>query len=78
LARTAQIALARCIDPVWTRFDGDVVFSLSRGEVRADPLVLGALAVRAMQKAILRAATRARGVSGLPSALDLDAGERTR
>ena len=78
LARTAQIALARCIDPVWTRFDGDVVFCLSRGEVRADPLVLGALAVRAMEEAILRAATRARGLSGLPSALDLDAGERTR
>ncbi|HKB07208.1 MAG TPA: P1 family peptidase [Candidatus Polarisedimenticolia bacterium] len=78
LARTAQIALARCIDPVWTRFDGDVVFCLSRGDVRADPLVLGALAVRAMEEAILRAAMRARGLPGLPSTRDLDEGERSR
>jgi L-aminopeptidase/D-esterase-like protein len=78
LARTAQIAVARCLDPVWTRFDGDVVFCLSRGDVRADPLVLGALAVRAMEEAILRAATLAQGLSGLPSSGDLDRGSWAR
>jgi L-aminopeptidase/D-esterase-like protein len=76
LARTTQIAYARCIDPVWTRFDGDVVFSLSRGALRADPLVVGALAIQAMEEAILRAATQARGLPGLPSARDLDPGRR--
>ena len=72
VARAAQVACARCIAPVWTRFDGDVVFCLSRGRVRADPLVVGALATEAMQEAILRAALLARAVAGLPAARDLD------
>jgi L-aminopeptidase/D-esterase-like protein len=71
VARAAQVACARCIAPVWTRFDGDVVFCLSRGNVRADDLVVGALAAEAMQEAILRAALLARAVSGLPAARDL-------
>jgi len=74
VARTAQVAYARCIAPVWTRFDGDVVFCLSRGDLRADPLVVGALAIQAMEEAILRAALLARGLPGLPSARDLDRG----
>jgi len=72
VAKAAQVACARCIAPVWTRFDGDVVFCLSRGRVRADALVVGALATEAMQEAILRAALLARGVAGLPAARDLD------
>jgi L-aminopeptidase/D-esterase-like protein len=71
VARSAQAACARAIDPVWTRFDGDVVFCLARGNVRADALVVGALATEAMQEAILRAALLARSVPGLPAARDL-------
>jgi L-aminopeptidase/D-esterase-like protein len=71
VARMTQIAFARCIDPVWTRFDGDVVFCLSRGSLRADPLLAGILAIRAMEQAILRAALSARGAFNLPAARDL-------
>src|SRR6267142_2794882 len=71
VARAAQVAYARCIAPVWTRFDGDVVFCLARGSVRADPLVVGALATEAMRVAILRAALLACTVPGLPAARDL-------
>jgi L-aminopeptidase/D-esterase-like protein len=71
VARMAQIAFARCIDPVWTRYDGDVVFCLSRGSLRADPLLAGTLAIGAMEQAILRAALAARGAFNLPAALDL-------
>ena len=71
VAKAAQVACARCIAPVWTRFDGDVVFCLSRGNVRADALVVGVLATEAMQEAILRAARLARAVRGLPAARDL-------
>jgi L-aminopeptidase/D-esterase-like protein len=81
VARMAQIACARCISPVWTRFDGDVVFCLSRGNLRADPILMGTLAIRALEEAILRAVILARGVRGLPSARDLDrsaAGRRPR
>jgi len=71
VAKAAQVALARCIVPVWTRFDGYVVFCLSRGRVRADAIVVGALATGAMQEAILRAVQSARSVPGLPAARDL-------
>ncbi|HYS77856.1 MAG TPA: P1 family peptidase, partial [Candidatus Dormibacteraeota bacterium] len=73
VARLAQVAYARCISPVGTRFDGDVIFCLSRGEVQADSLVVGMLAIEALQAAILRAAVRARGLPGLPAARELDA-----
>jgi len=71
VARLAQVAYARCISPVGTRFDGDVIFCLSRGEVRADSLVVGMLAIEALQEAILAAAFQARGLPGLPAARDL-------
>jgi L-aminopeptidase/D-esterase-like protein len=72
VARAAQIALARCITPVWTRFDGDVVFCLSRGRARADTQVVEELAIEAMQEAIQRAVLLACGVPGLPAARDLE------
>ena len=78
VARMTQVAYARCIAPVWTRFDGDVVFCLSRGDLRADALTIGTLAIQAMEEAILRAALLARGLPGLPSARDLARGERPR
>ncbi len=71
VARAAHVALARCIAPVWTRYDGDTIFCLARGDVPADPLLVGALAIEAMQGAILRAAREARGAGGLPAARDL-------
>jgi len=72
VARLAQTAYAYYISPVGTRFDGDVIFCLSRGDVSADPLVVGMLAIGALQEAILRAVMRARGLPGLPTASDLD------
>ena len=72
VARLAQVAYARCISPVGTRYDGDVIFCLSRGSVRVDSLRVGMLAIEAMQEAIVRAALAARGVAGLPAARDLD------
>jgi L-aminopeptidase/D-esterase-like protein len=72
VARMAHAAFARCIAPTHTRYDGDVVFCLSRGRVRADPERVGVLAIEAMQSAITRAVLRARGLTGLPAAADLD------
>lgn len=72
VARLAQVACARCISPVGTRYDGDVIFCLSRGGVRADSLRVGMLAIEALQEAIVRAALAARGIPGLPAARDLD------
>lgn len=37
VARMATAGVARAIDPVFTPFDGDVVFCVSSGELRSDP-----------------------------------------
>jgi L-aminopeptidase/D-esterase-like protein len=72
VARQTHIAYARCISPVHTRFDGDVIFCLANGRVEADPQIVGVLAIEAMERAILEAVLRARAIPGLPSAADLD------
>jgi L-aminopeptidase/D-esterase-like protein len=73
VAQMAQDGLARAISPVHTPSDGDVVFALATGARGgpADLLTIGALAADAAANAIVRAATRSRGLPGLPSASDL-------
>lgn len=74
LAQMAQDGLARAIQPVHTPLDGDTVFALATGRRpgEVDLTVLGALAADVIALAIVRAATEARGLGGLPAACDLD------
>ena len=68
LARFASLALGRCIYPINTSFDGDTVFALSCGELRADLNVLGEAAAESLAAAILRSVRMAKtlgGVTGL-------------
>lgn len=71
LATVAQDGLARSIWPVHTQGDGDTMFALATGE---QPLAEGAyssieaMAVRAVERAILRAVRLATGLGGVPSA----------
>jgi len=54
-ARMASAGVARAIDPVFTPFDGDVVFCLAAGEQRRDPwqgLRIGAVAASLVADAI--------------------------
>ena len=67
-------ALARCIRPVHTLFDGDVVFVLAHPEVGADLHIVGVLAEAALEQAILEAVKSARGLGGLPAYQDLHPG----
>ncbi len=68
LATMAMAGMARAVRPVWTQVDGDVLFALSTGEGAAcDLTVLGALAARAVERAILRAVQRAASLGGVPS-----------
>ena len=69
LAVTAHDGLARAIRPTHTLVDGDVFFSLATGatEAAVDLITLGALAARAVERAIVRAVTEARGLGGVPS-----------
>ncbi len=69
LAVTAHDGLSRAVRPAHTPVDGDVFFSLATGatEGPVDPITLGALTARAVERAIVRAMTEARGLAGVPS-----------
>jgi L-aminopeptidase/D-esterase-like protein len=71
LAAASNVALARCVAPAHTLYDGDLVFSLATGSVRVDPLTLETMAVEALCRAILRGVVLARGLAGVPSWHDL-------
>jgi L-aminopeptidase/D-esterase-like protein len=73
LAVMAHDGLARTVRPAHTPVDGDVFFSLATGTTEApvDLITLGALAARAVERAIVRAVTEARGLAGVPSLAEL-------
>jgi len=69
LAMMAHDGLSRAVRPAHTPVDGDVFFALATAvtETPVDPITLGALAARAVERAIVRAVTEARGLAGVPS-----------
>lgn len=76
LAAMAQAGLARCINPVHTQHDGDLLFALATGGVAgtvppAQLSALGALAAETVSQAVLRGVRAATGLPGLPAARDL-------
>jgi L-aminopeptidase/D-esterase-like protein len=76
LATMAQAGMARAIRPVHTPVDGDIIFALATGanETATDLLQLGALAARAVERAIVRGVTAATGLAGVPAASELPSG----
>ena len=71
VARAAGAALYRRIGPAGTSFDGDVVFAVSPMEGPAAPLLqVEAIAVRALEEAIVRAVRLAKGRDGIPGLAD--------
>lgn len=73
LARVSHDGLALTIRPCHTLRDGDTMFALSTGTAAApaDLTALGAAAVAVTAKAVLRAATTATGLGGIPAAGEL-------
>jgi L-aminopeptidase/D-esterase-like protein len=73
IALMADDGLARAIVPSHTNGDGDTVFAVATGRWSgtADVTLVGALAAEAMADAIVRAATQATGLPGLPAVRDL-------
>ena len=55
MASMAQDGLARCIRPVHTNLDGDSIYAVSVGDVKADLNFVGSLAADVMSEAILKA-----------------------
>lgn len=72
VAQMAQDGLARAIRPVHTQFDGDLVFSLSVGQKRADLNTAGSAAAEVTAEAIIRAVKTAKGLGGVPSWAELE------
>jgi L-aminopeptidase/D-esterase-like protein len=66
VAQMAHDGVARAIRPAHTMLDGDTIFALSTGSVRADATTVGAFAAEAMTEAILRAVKSAAPAGGLP------------
>jgi L-aminopeptidase/D-esterase-like protein len=73
LARAASAALFRRITPCGSSLDGDIVFAVSpvEGEhASVEPMIVEALAVSALERAIERAVRMARGRDGIPGLAD--------
>ena len=73
IAGMAHDGYARSINPVHTSADGDSIYAVSVGTVRADQDLVGALGAEVVSEAILRAVTSAESAYGLPCAADLKA-----
>jgi L-aminopeptidase/D-esterase-like protein len=73
VALMADDGLAKAIVPSHTVGDGDTVFSLATGRWtgQVNLTVIGALAAEAMAEAVVRAATQAQSLNGVPSAREL-------
>ena len=71
IAGMAHNGYARSIRPVHTSADGDSIYALSVGNIRADQDLVGTLAAEIMSEAIIRAVNSAESAYGFPAALDL-------
>ena len=71
VASMAHNGFARSIYPVHTMHDGDTIFTLATGKAEADINVVGFLAARVMEKAIVRAIKSSYGMYGFKCYRDL-------
>lgn len=71
IASMAHNGLARTIRPVHTSADGDSIYALSAGHVRANLDAVGSLAAYVMGKAVNNAVLSACGTGDCPAACDL-------
>jgi L-aminopeptidase/D-esterase-like protein len=62
VAQMAQNGLARTLRPVHTMYDGDLIFSLSKGSHSADVNVIGEIAADCVSKAIIQAIKICNGI----------------
>lgn len=64
IAKMAVAGMARAISPVFTRFDGDIVFCMSVGKVVSSELTVGTMAAEAVRLAILDAVKDSEVIKG--------------
>ena len=71
IAGMAHDGYARAIDPVHTSVDGDSIYAVSVGNVKADMNIVGITAAEVVSKAIKNAVLNAESAYGYPAARDL-------
>ncbi len=71
LASMAQNGYARSMRPAHSMFDGDTIFALSVGLVNAELSVIGLLAARVMERAVVAAIKKTKSLCGLKCYADL-------
>lgn len=74
VAQMAQDGVARTIRPAQTMLDGDTLFALATGKLRADASTVGAFAAEATARAVIRAVRTAQPVAGLPGLAEVESG----
>jgi L-aminopeptidase/D-esterase-like protein len=63
-------ALAATLRPAHTRYDGDIVFAVSCGQIEADLDLLGEAAFTTVAAAIVSAVKEATSLAGIPAVSD--------
>lgn len=71
LASMAHNGYARSIRPAHTIFDGDTIFTMATGKIEADINVVGALAAKTMERAVINAIKSADSSYGFKAYKDL-------
>lgn len=71
VASMAHNGYARTIRPAHTMVDGDTIFTISTGQIPADISVVGMLAARVVEQAVLRAVRQAGPLLGFKCSKDL-------
>jgi len=71
IAGMAHDGFARSINPVHTSADGDSIYAVSIGDIKADQDLVGTLAAEVVSEAVTRAVTNAEGAYGYPAMRDL-------
>ncbi|MCR5344853.1 MAG: P1 family peptidase [Lachnospiraceae bacterium] len=72
IAGMAHDGYARAINPVHTSADGDSIYAVSLGDVKADQDVVGTIAAEVVCEAIKRAVSSAESAYGYPSVTDIN------
>jgi len=76
LAAMSHNGYARTMRPAHTMYDGDTIFAMATGHVEAELSVLGLLAARVMEKAVISAVKEAGSLYGLKCYADLRKNKR--
>lgn len=72
VAQMAHDGYARTIYPAHTMFDGDTIFTLATGGLKLPVDILGAMAAKVMEEAILNAIYSAESTHGIPAFKDFN------